>query len=159
MKITKDQAEEALRLYAVNEQSFAESNAQMENELTQVKLRYADRMSINQNTMAEKSAILEVYCRENITEENKTIKLQYGTISFKLKPHAVVIPNKETEAVIVKQMLNSDMLGMYVKKVTTLSINREMLIQNRDNKALTERLSDVMIQIKQENKFYIKVNK
>lgn len=169
--ITKDAAEEAFAVYAKAEAEKSKITAEIELKCARIREQHQEKLTQLQNVQEESFAVLQSYAMENQEElfrKRKSLEMVHGTIGFRTgTPKLKTLKGFTWESAknLVKIFLPS-----YIRKTEEIAkdkllADKDMELQlggdphNRGFLPLRDQLSEVGIQIVQEETFYVEPKK
>lgn len=152
--ITQQQAEEAFAEYSKNNSQVKSITGKMEQEITKVREKYSDDLERCNKAKDSSFAILQTYALENETlfDKKKSMEMVHGKLGFRTgTPTLKNLKGYTWESVknLVKEFLGGD----YIR--TKEEVNKELLIQERENTEVAQHFTKCGIEVRQEETFFV----
>ena len=159
-KVSEAEANKALAQHAEADSQIQKLNAQIEIEINKIREKHAASLAAYQSKHEETLDILHAYAEQNpqLFTTKKSLEMQHGIIGFRAGQPKVEIKGI-TQKVAVGLMQNNRFLKEYVTEKVTLSIDKEKLIEKREDEKLMSKLNQVHVFITQDENFYIDLKK
>ena len=158
--ISKEQVEEHLIEYANADAELEKITAEMNLKLNEIKKQYTDRVTALTAVKDEKFTTIQLYAtqnKDNLFDEKRSVDYLHGTIGYRWGNYKVVTVKGVTFKAAVKLMEKVKMLHGYL--VQKVDLNKDLIIANREDKKLMEKLKAVGIEVDQEENFFIELKK
>lgn len=151
--ITTTDAEQAFADYAKAESKSEEITGKMEQEITKVREKYQDQLATLKETKDTNFDILMAYAGENaeLFKTKKSVDMSHGTIGYRTGQHKLEkLKGFKWDDVIEKL---EKYLPDYVR--TKKEVNKEGLINERNNEEVSKQFSKCGIEVNQDETFYV----
>ncbi len=159
--VSLETAQEASRVFAVNQNKLASIEAEMNRKINDVKSKYQDQITELKDMIDEPLEILEVYAKEQ--QENwgkkKSLELLHCVIGFRTGMPKVEKDKKFTwDAVTELLSKNKVFKSLFIR--TKEEINKEAILALDKEDSMLARLKDeCYIMVKQDETFYVEPKK
>lgn len=155
--ISREQAEDAFAAYSKADSRSEELTAKMEQEITKVREKYADELDALAETKRENVEVLETYAKENkeLFLTRKSVEMTHGVIGFRTGTHKIAKLKGFTWDDVKEKV--KKLLPDYIR--TKEEINKEGLIDDRDNNDVNKLFAECGIEVEQDETFYVQPKK
>lgn len=152
--ISPEQAEQAFSDFATADARIVKINADMDVQFTKIRDKYADELSQLEADKSLAFETMQVYATENkdiLFTKKKSIDTIHGTFGFRTGTPKLKPLKGFTWPAVTK--LLEKLMPAYIRKVVEPA--KDKLLADREKKGIAEKLTDVGIEVVQDETFYI----
>ncbi len=156
--VTRDQAEQAFADYASADASVQEITALMDQEITQIREKYADRLAELGAQRDKSFETLQAFATENketLFTKRKSVESAHGVFGFRTGTPKLKTRKGFTWAAVTA--LCKEYLPAYIR--STEETAKDKLLADRSNEAVAALFPKVGIEVVQDETFYIELKK
>ena len=156
--LNKQEAEKVMNTYAVADAQLEQLNAQMDEEITAIRDKNAERCKELEDSKKLAFQKMQMYAETNpeLFKSKKSYETSHGTIGFRTGTPKVKTLRGYTLAAVLK-LLKAKKATKYIR--TKEEAAKEIFIANRDLPECKTLMTEVGLQIVQEDTFYIDLKK
>lgn len=153
--ITLEVAQEASLQFATAKNSLAALEAQMNEEINEVKERYKDEVTELSKQLKEPQEILEAFAKEQKANwgKKKSFKLLHCVIGFRTGTPKVTKKKGFSWEAVLKLMKKNTIFSKFIR--TTEEINKEAILAEKDEKLLYKLEDLCFVNIDQDENFFV----
>jgi phage host-nuclease inhibitor protein Gam len=155
--VSREQYEEALSTYAVDDARRQQITSKMDVEITRIRDKYVDELTALEKRQAESFELVQTFCTENaeMFGKGKSVDTLYGRVGFR-SGNPKLKPAKGFNWTSILALLKAQ-LPAYVRK--TEEPDKASLLADRDKPEVLAILPQVGILVDQDERFYIELKK
>ncbi|MEG2276650.1 MAG: host-nuclease inhibitor Gam family protein [Odoribacter sp.] len=155
--VTSEKMEQAFADYATADAKIQGINAKMDVEMTRIREKYADELTIRQEEKDRNFEILQVYALEHpeFFQKKKSVESAHGTLGFRTGTPKLKTMKGFTWGAVTK--LLKEFLPSYVR--TTEEAAKDKLLADRDKIEVKELMPKLGIIVDQEESFFVDLKK
>ena len=153
LPLTEEEAKERMRSYADATSKIKEIEAELEQEIANLRGAKEGMLTELNNIRQQAAEALQQYAlthKSKLFSNKKSLELDHGVIGFRLGTPKVIKATRETWAVLFDRL--KVVSKRFVKK--TEAVNKEAIIDSRDNKVVIEQLSLLGVSVVQQEAFF-----
>lgn len=156
-KITQQEAEDELSIYAEADARLQKLVAKLELEIIKIREKYNQEIIELNETIEDKTKILNQFADDNseLFQPKKSLELLHGTIGFRIGKPKLKLLRGFTWASVTQ--LLKEFLPEYVRKAEEPM--KDKLLADRENESVNKKFPKLGIKIIQEETFYIEPKK
>lgn len=156
--ITAAQYEEALSAYAIADARKAKLTAQMDEQMTKIRDRFATDLSDLDQELEKNFEVVQVYATENesvLFAKKRSIETAYGTFGFRTGMPKLKLRKGFQWTAVLELLKFKKPDYVRVKE----EVDKERLLIDRQDSAVQQLMSEIGVEIDQEERFFIELKK
>ena len=156
--VTQEQMEEAFGKYALASAQISGINAQMEEDIVNIRKTGAIQITQLKEEQKEALQILQVFALENrdtLFAKKKSLETTHGTLGFRTGMPALKTRKGFTWAAVTELLQRNN--PEYLR--TTYEVAKDKLLADRDNKGIPELMDQIGVVVDQDETFFVECKK
>lgn len=157
INITAEQFENALGTYASFDARECVITSRMDDQITKIREKYAAELNELKEGKEEEFEVIQAYCMDNeqLFSKKKSMETVHGIVGFRTGTPKLKPAKGFTWPAVTKLM--EKIMPEYIRSVK--EANKENLLADREKPGIKARMSEVGVEVVQDETFYIDLKK